>query len=190
MRPPLLHTAGYGPINELSVYRKCRFLLWRINSPTIFQLWEWGFTATTFPGPIWKNGAWEHLFLLVEATVCCQFYYWNEVEVVRTTIMQSTYTSVIKRYHYWNGMVMTATWLSMHGAIGFYFCHDNALKFDWCCQLSGSGSKSLNSQKLPRHFSCGLGARLILLHSVHPMHKPTHKYTTSTKCTWRMNTEE
>jgi len=33
---------------------------------------------------------------------------------------------------------------------------DNILKFDWYCQLSGSGSNSLNSQKLPGHCSYGL----------------------------------
>ena len=41
-----------------------------------------------------ENGA----FLLVEATVCCPFYYWSEIEVVRTKIvMQSAYTSAIER---------------------------------------------------------------------------------------------
>ena len=37
---------------------------------------------------------------------------------------------------------------------------DYVLKFDWYCQLSGSGSNSLNSWKLPGHFSYGLGMRL------------------------------
>ena len=37
---------------------------------------------------------------------------------------------------------------------------DNILKFDWHCQLSGSRSNSLNSQKLPGRFSYGLGMRL------------------------------
>ena len=37
---------------------------------------------------------------------------------------------------------------------------DYVLKFDWYCQLSGSGSNSLNSQKLPGRFSYGLGMRL------------------------------
>ena len=39
---------------------------------------------------------------------------------------------------------------------------DYVLKFDWYCQLSGSGSDSLNSRKLPGRFSYGLGTRLAL----------------------------
>jgi len=39
---------------------------------------------------------------------------------------------------------------------------DYVLKFDWYCQLSGSGSNSLNSRKLPGRFSYGLGTRLVL----------------------------
>jgi len=37
---------------------------------------------------------------------------------------------------------------------------DYVLKFDWYCQLSGSGSNSLNLRKLPGGFSYGLGTRL------------------------------
>ena len=37
---------------------------------------------------------------------------------------------------------------------------DYVLKLDWYCQLSGSGSNSLNLRKLPGHFSYGLGMRL------------------------------
>jgi len=37
---------------------------------------------------------------------------------------------------------------------------DYVLKFDWYCQLSGSRSNSLNSRKLPGHFSYGLGTML------------------------------
>jgi len=31
-------------------------------------------------------------------------------------------------------------------------------EFDWYCQLSGSGSNSLNSQRLPGQFSYSLGS--------------------------------
>ena len=37
---------------------------------------------------------------------------------------------------------------------------DYILKFDWYCQLSGSGSNHLNLWKLPGRFSYGLGTRL------------------------------
>jgi len=62
------------------------------------------------------------LLLLVEATVCCPFYYWSEIEVVRTKIiMQSAYTSTIERSLLkWNGRDCDG---SMHYAIGFYCCH-------------------------------------------------------------------
>ena len=65
-----------------------------------------------------ENGA----FLLVEATVCCPFYYRSEIEVVQTKIvMQSTYTSAIERSLLkWNGRDCDG---SMHYAIGFYCCH-------------------------------------------------------------------
>jgi len=43
---------------------------------------------------------------------------------------------------------------------------DYVLKFDWYCQLSGSGSSSLNSQKLPGRFSYRLGTRLGVVGSV------------------------
>ena len=48
-----------------------------------------------------ENGA----FLLVEATVCCWFYYWSEIEVIRTKIIvQNTYTTAIERSLLkWNG---------------------------------------------------------------------------------------
>jgi len=39
---------------------------------------------------------------------------------------------------------------------------DNSLKFDCYCQISGSGSSSLNSCKLPGCFSYGLGTRLVI----------------------------
>jgi len=65
-----------------------------------------------------ENGA----FLLMEATACCPFYYWSEIEVVLTKIIvQSAYTSVIERSLLkWNGRDCNG-W--MHYAIGFYCCH-------------------------------------------------------------------
>jgi len=65
-----------------------------------------------------ENGA----FLLVEATVCSRFYYWSEIDVIRTKIiMQSTYTSAIERSLLnWNGRDCND---SMHYTIGFYCCH-------------------------------------------------------------------
>jgi len=65
-----------------------------------------------------ENGA----FLLVEATVCCRFYYWSEIEVVQTKIIvQSAYTSTIERSLLkWNGHDCDG---SMHYAVGFYCCH-------------------------------------------------------------------
>ena len=61
-----------------------------------------------------ENGA----FLLVEATVCCRFYYWSEMEVIRTKIViQRAYTSAIERSLLnWNGCDCDG---SMHYAIGF-----------------------------------------------------------------------
>jgi len=44
--------------------------------------------------------------------------------------------------------------------LGLLLSCDYVLKFDWYCQLSGSGSNSLNSRKLPGRFSYGLGTRL------------------------------
>ena len=38
---------------------------------------------------------------------------------------------------------------------------DNVLKFDWYCQISGSGSNSLNSWNLSGRFSYNLGMRLV-----------------------------
>jgi len=38
--------------------------------------------------------------------------------------------------------------------------HGNIPKFDWCYQLSGMGSDSLNLCKFPGRFSYGLGTRL------------------------------
>ena len=102
-----------------------------------------------------ENGA----FLLMEATVCCRFYYWSEIKVVRTKIVvQSTYTSAIE----WS-IEMEWVWLRRFNALCNWvllLSCDYILKFDWYCQLPGSGSNSLNSQKLPGHFSYGLGTRL------------------------------
>ena len=98
------------------------------------------------------NGA----FLLVEATVCCLFYYWSEIEVIPTKIvMQSAYTNAIER-SLLNGMGMTA---ALRNWVLLLSC-DYVLKFDWYCQLSGSGSNSLNSRKFPGRFSYGLGTML------------------------------
>ena len=73
---------------------------------TFFQLWEWA-------------------FLLMESTVCSQFFYWSEVEVIRTKIvMQSAYTSAIERLLLkWNGRDCDC---SMNYAVGFYCCHVTA----------------------------------------------------------------
>ena len=64
-----------------------------------------------------ENGA----FLLVETTVCCRFYYWSEIEVIRTKIVvQSAYTSAIAQSLLkWNGYECDG---SMHYAFGFYCC--------------------------------------------------------------------
>jgi len=65
-----------------------------------------------------ENGA----FLLMEATVCCPFYYWSEISVVQTKIvLKSAYTSAIERLLLkWNGRDCDG---SMHYAIGLYCCH-------------------------------------------------------------------
>ena len=44
--------------------------------------------------------------------------------------------------------------------LGLLWSHDNVIKFDLYCQLSGSKSNSLNLWKLPGHFSYSLGTRL------------------------------
>ena len=103
-----------------------------------------------------ENGA----FLLVEATVCCPFYYWSEIEVVQTKIvMQSAHTSAIEwSLLKWNGHDCDG---SMHYTYWVLLLScDYVLKFDWYCQLSGSRSNSLNSWKFPGRFSYGLGMRL------------------------------
>ena len=58
-------------------------------------------------------------FLLVEATLCCQFYYWSGVEVVQTEVI--VHTSTIKQSLLkWNGPNCD---VSTHDAIVFYYCH-------------------------------------------------------------------
>ena len=54
------------------------------------------------------------IFLLVEAAVCCRFYYWSEAEVVQTKIIvQSVYTSVIEQsLLQWNAMLQRMMQLS------------------------------------------------------------------------------
>ena len=71
---------------------------------------------------------------------------------VSGSCMQSTYTSAIEQSLLkWNG----------HDCDGSMLLScDNVLKFDWYCQLSGSGSNSLNLQKFPGHFTYSLGTRL------------------------------
>ena len=58
-------------------------------------------------------------------------------------------------------MGVTATFQRMT-QFGLLLSCDSDLKSDWVFRLSGSGSNSLNSQKLPGHFSSqnGLGTRL------------------------------
>ena len=108
-----------------------------------------------------ENGA----FLLMEATVCCRFYYWSEIEVIQTN--QSTYTSGIARLLLkWNGCDWRFN--ALHNCVLLLSC-DYVLKFDWYCQLSGSRSNSLNSRKLPGRFSYGLQrfqVRFLLLDAV------------------------
>ena len=61
-----------------------------------------------------ENGA----FLLVEATVCCPFYYWSEIKVVRTKIVvQSAYTSAIER-----SIEMEWAWLRRFNALRNWGC--------------------------------------------------------------------
>ena len=57
----------------------------------------------------------------MEATACCRFYYWSEIEVVQIKIVvQSAYTSAIKQpLLKWNGCYCDS---SVGCAIGFY-CH-------------------------------------------------------------------
>ena len=99
-------------------------------------------------------------FLLVEATVCCRFYYWSEIEVIRTKIiLQSAYISAICVI----AIEVEWAWLRWFNALRSWvllLSCDYVLKYDWYCQLSGSGSNSLNSWKLPDRFSYGLGTRL------------------------------
>ena len=102
------------------------------------------------------NGA----FLLVEATICCRFYYWSEIEVTRTKIVvQSAYTSAICTIT----IEVEWVWLRRFNALCNWvllLSCDYILKYNWYCQLSGSGSNRLNSRKLPGRFSYGLGTRL------------------------------
>ena len=96
----------------------------------------------------------------MEATVCCQFYYWSGIEVVPTKfVVQSAYTSAIER----SLLKWKWAWLRRFNALQSWvllLSCDYILKFDWYCQLSGSGSNSLNSWKLLGRFSYGLGMRL------------------------------
>jgi len=72
--------------------------------------------------------------------------------------VQSTYTSVIEQSLLkWVGVTVTVQCMMQFGLL---LSCDNVLKFDWYCQLSGSGSNSLNSWKLQGCFSYSLGMRL------------------------------
>jgi len=98
-------------------------------------------------------------FLLVETTVCCWFCYWSEVQVFRKTIIvQSTYTSVIE-WSQLKWMGVTATVQCMTQLLGFTVVMWQHSEIWLVCQLSGSGSNSLNLRKLPGCFSHGLGTR-------------------------------
>jgi len=103
-----------------------------------------------------ENGA----FLLVEATVCCRFYYWSEIEVIRTKIIvQSAYTSATCAI----AIEVEWAWLRRFNALYNWvllLSCDYILKFDWYCQLSGGGSNNVNSWKLPGRFLYGLRTRL------------------------------
>jgi len=96
-------------------------------------------------------------FLLMKATVYCRFYYWSKVEIVQTKIIMQ---SILHWRDQAIAIEMEWAWLRKFNAwiswVLLWSC-DNVLKFDWYCQLSGSGSNSLNSQKLPGRFSYGLG---------------------------------
>ena len=99
-----------------------------------------------------ENGA----FLLVEATVCCRSYYWSEIESFeqRSSCKAPTLARSLSNGRDCDGSMHYITQL------GLLLSCDYVLKFDWYCQLSGSGSNSLNSRKLPGRFSYGLGTRL------------------------------
>jgi len=102
---------------------------------------------------MWYSSCENGAFLLMEATVCCRFYYWSEIKVVRTNfIVQSTYTSAIEQLLLkWNGCDCDG---SMHDAIGFTAVMWQRSK-NWI-----GGAESFNSRKLPGHFSYSLGTRL------------------------------
>ena len=95
----------------------------------------------------------------MEATVCCWFYYWSEVQVVwKTIIVQSTYTRTIERSLLkWMGVTATVKCMMQ---FGFTVVMWQRSEIWLVLPTSGSGSNSLNSQKLPGHFSYGPGRRL------------------------------
>ena len=82
-------------------------------------------------------------FLLVETTVCSRFLCRSEV------------TKLSEQNHYMH----TQAFNRCHNWV-LLLPHGNILKFDWCYQLSGIGSNSLNLCKFPGRFSYGLGTRL------------------------------
>ena len=98
-----------------------------------------------------ENGA----FLLVEATVCCRFYYWSEIRFKqRSSCKAPTLARYVRSLWAWlRRFNALCNWVLLLSC-------DYVLKFDWYCQLSGSGSNSMNSWKLPGCFSYSLGMRL------------------------------
>jgi len=93
----------------------------------------------------------------MEATVCCRFYYWSEIKSFeqRSSCKAPTLMWLLLK---WNGHDCDG---SMHYAIWVLLLScDYVLKFELYCQLSGSGSNSLNLRKLPGRYFYGLGTRL------------------------------
>ena len=76
---------------------------------------------------------WKQLFAVASAT---EVKYRSFGQ--KKNVLQSAYTSAIVR--------LFLKWLRRFKAL-LLSC-DNVLKFDWYCQLSGSGNNSLNSQNL------------------------------------------
>jgi len=85
-----------------------------VNQSYFIQTVNIGLVHDTYNFSSYKNRA----FLLMEATVCCRFYYWSEAEVDQTRIIEpSAYTSMIKRLLLKsNGRDLH---VSMHHTIGF-----------------------------------------------------------------------
>ena len=113
-----------------------------------------------------ENGA----FLLVEAIVCCRFYYWSEIEVIRTKLSCKVPTLAWLSNRYWSGMGVTAM-VQCTTQLGFTVVMWLRSEV-WLVLLSGSGSNSLNSWKFLGRFSYGLGTRLVAKWHEHPARGP------------------